>query len=439
MPSLTLILIIVGAALIGLVILYNYVQEERFRRQASRLFSRHDEDMMLGEAVQDNRATDGASKRVQLGDDAVLAREAQRAIAEAETEDLTVVHAARGMNAKAEAVVASPEGNAPHADISELSMDWGDEQLPTLPAGKPVAQTHAQTQHQPQLQPQPSAKPAPAAAPARDLPPPLDADTECIARLRIVQPKAGGLNNLISSLRRIGKPLRCFGQRPDGSWEPLLPDTRGSFGMAAFGLQLADRSGPTSLDQINAYCRFLYDFTAEDGGSVTCPEKAEMLRRAAELDAFCMDVDILISLTLTSSDARPFTSEALHGPVSEMGLQVNSEGVYVSRDAAGLPMFTLSNQESSPFPADGRGLTTHGVILQLDVPRVSDGLGAFDHMSRLAFELAQRLQGKVVDQKGRVWSEDHLARDRAHLTDLYGRMQERGIPSGGERALRLFA
>jgi FtsZ-interacting cell division protein ZipA len=417
MPSLTVILIIVGAALIGVVILYNYVQEERFRRQASRLFSRHDEDIMLGESVHDENSADGASKRVQIGDQAVLAREAQRAIAEAETDDPSHPGRALGVKVEPAAEDVVPPGQA--VSMPDLAGDWGD--------APGVASTAAESQ-------------PPAVPVARiDTPVPLDAETECIARLRIVSPSVGGLTSLISGLRRIGKPLRAFGQRPDGSWEPILVDTRGVFAVVAFGLQLADRSGPTSLDQINAFCRQLYEFAAEDGGAVTCPDKAEMLRRAAELDAFCMDVDILIGLTLSSSSARPFTSEALHGTVSEHGLQVDREGVYVARDADGLPAFTLSNQESAPFPADGRGLTTHGVILQLDVPRVSDGLAAFDQMSRLAFELAQRLQGKVVDQKGRVWSEDHLARDRAHLAELYARMQARDVPAGGERALRLFA
>ena len=53
---------------------------------------------------------------------------------------------------------------------------------------------------------------------------------------------------------------------------------------------------------------------------VTGPDKAEVLKRAADLDAFCLEVDIIIGLTLTSSDVRPFTSEALHGMASEAGM-----------------------------------------------------------------------------------------------------------------------
>jgi hypothetical protein len=36
-------------------------------------------------------------------------------------------------------------------------------------------------------------------------------------------------------------------------------------------------------------------------------------------------------------------------------------------------------------------------------------------------------------------SRDSLDKDRRRLTELYARMEARGIPAGGERALRLFA
>jgi hypothetical protein len=44
----------------------------------------------------------------------------------------------------------------------------------------------------------------------------------------------------------------------------------------------------------------------------------------------------------------------------------------------------------------------------------------------------------LVDDNGRNVSEDSLNRDRARLMSFYQRMEARGIPAGGERALRLF-
>ncbi|EFK97695.1 conserved hypothetical protein, partial [sediment metagenome] len=59
-------------------------------------------------------------------------------------------------------------------------------------------------------------------------------------------------------------------------------------------------------------------------------------------------------------------------------------------------------------------------------------------MTHLGFDLAARLEGRMVDDNGRVVSEESLNRDRARLLAFYQRMDARGIPAGGERSLRLF-
>jgi FtsZ-interacting cell division protein ZipA len=78
------------------------------------------------------------------------------------------------------------------------------------------------------------------------------------------------------------------------------------------------------------------------------------------------------------------------------------------------------------------------VTLLFDVPRVADGLAVFDRMTQFGFDLANRLEGRLVDDNGRVVSEESLNRDRSRLVAFYQRMQARGIPAGGERSLRLF-
>jgi len=232
--------------------------------------------------------------------------------------------------------------------------------------------------------------------------------------------------------------VRAFGGRTDGTWEPLSAHPRSLYAQAEFGLQLADRGGAVSQDQLDAFCRALYEFAAEEGGAVTCPGKEEALAVARELDLFCMDVDVLIGLNIVSADSRPFTSEAMHSLALEARLGLEADGSFHARDDAGNSLFTLTNHEDRPFPRDGRGLTTHGITLLFDVPRVSDGLAVFDRMTRLGFELAWRLEGRLVDDNGRTVNEDSLNRDRTRLAQFYARMEARDIPAGGERAMRLF-
>jgi hypothetical protein len=266
----------------------------------------------------------------------------------------------------------------------------------------------------------------------------LDAATEFIARLKFVAPVMANFGPLMLALRRIGKPVRAFGRRADGVWEALSSHPRSAFDQVEFGLQLADRSGAVSQDQINGFTRALYEFAAEEGGAVSCPDKQEALEHARDLDLFCMDVDVLIGLNVVSADSRPFTSEAMHGLAMDAQLALEPDGSFHARDSFGHTLFTLANQGEDPFPRDGRGLTTHGITLLFDVPRVADGLAVFDRMTRLGFDLAARLEGRLVDDNGRVVSEESLNRDRSRLMAFYQRMESRGIPAGGQRALRLF-
>jgi hypothetical protein len=266
----------------------------------------------------------------------------------------------------------------------------------------------------------------------------LDTDTEYVARIRFATPSAANFGPLLTTLRRVGKPVRAFGKRLDGIWEPLASHPRVSYDQVEIGLQLADRNGAVSHDQLDAFCRALYGFAAEEGGAVSCPDKQDALQAAKSLDMLCMEVDVLIGLNVISSDSRPFTSEAIHKQAEEAKLLLQADGTYQARDAFGHTLFTLANQEEHPFPKDGRGLTVHGLTLLFDVPRVAEGLAVFDRMTRFGFDLAWRLEGRLVDDNGRPVTEDNLNRDRARLAAFYGRMEARGIPAGGERALRLF-
>lgn len=430
MTTLQIVLALVAVVLIGAIVVYNLVQERRFRKEAERMFAHRRDDIMLGESVRAAGAEADAQPRIAFGDDSVTAPEVLHALREAEAEQDAVDlsrHLARPSAAEAApaaipAPTAAPVSAAPTA--------------PKPPAPRPL----------------PAKPPAPVAAPVASAPPPppaaeaeaaavpnaLDPETEYIARIRFASPCTTHFGALLGTLRRIGKPVRAFGKRTDGLWETLADQPRSGLQQVAIGLQLADRGGAVSHEQLDTFCRALYGFAAEAGGAVICPDKQDALQAAKALDLLCMEVDVQIGLNVVASDARPFTSEAIHKQAEDARLVLSSEGVYQARDAFGQVLFSLVNQDEQPFPADGRGMTVHGVTLLFDVPRVADGLAVFDRMTRLGFDLAWRLEGRLVDDSGRAVNEDNLNRDRARLAAYYGRMEARGIPAGGERALRLF-
>jgi FtsZ-interacting cell division protein ZipA len=458
MTTLQIVLAIVGVVLVGAIVVYNLVQERRFRKEAERMFSHRREDIMLGESVR-NGTGDDIQPRISFGEEGVVRPEVAQALKDAD-EDRPVLPRDRMIleeqaddwapeqryplsQAQDDSTVASPEDTRTAVEA--------DNYVPPAPAPEPdpvrLAEPEPPVTPPPAAVP-PSASPAPVFRPVPEAEPveeaqgahasSLDMDTEYVARIRFATPSMANYGGLLTSLRRIGKPVRAFGKRLDGIWEPLVSHPRASFDQVEIGLQLADRSGAVTHEQLDAFCRALYGFAAEQGGAVSCPDKQDALQAAKSLDMLCMEVDVLIGLNVVASESRPFTSEAIRSQADEARLVLGADGAYHAKDAFGHTLFTLANQDEQPFPADGRGLTVGGLTLLFDVPRVADGLAVFDRMTRFGFDLAWRLEGRLVDDSGRPVTEDNLNRDRARLAAFYGRMEARGIPAGGERALRLF-
>lgn len=467
MTTLQIVLAIVGIGMIGAIVIYNLVQERRFRKEADRLFSHKRDDIMLGEAVRTESSRRQGETRIQLTGQEAASPEARQAVEEANTPlrgghhevDFTFHGAFGEMSARDEEnplppplgdlplrqTPASPEVSPPDpvstssrvpepapvpATTFEVVKQSAEAEEPLEELGylPPLTSSFSETAH---VAAELAAQPQGASG--------LDAQTEFITRLKFASPAFTSYAGLLGSLRRIGKPVRSFGLRPDGVWEALTGNPRNAYSQMELGLQLADRGGAVAQDQLDAFCRTLYTFAADAGGAVICPDKEEALARASELDMFCMNVDVLMGLNVVAADAHPFTSEAIHTAAAGAGLTLERDGVYHARDANGQSLFTLINQEETPFPQDGRGLTTHGVTLLFDVPRVADGVNVFDRMTEFGYSLADRLSGRLVDDNGRAVSNDSLNRDRDRLVEFYTRMQRQNIPAGGERALRLFA
>ncbi len=459
MTTLQIVLAIVGVFLIALIVIYNLLQERRFRREAEKMFSHKREDVMLGESVRTESTNRRPETHIQLTDNTIAAPEVKHAVegveaplpsmdtmrrpigdsilSSLETIEPSQEESRHGQSDSVSGKMETPKPQNPEASAQPVLRPAQSQQAVQKPAATATVKMPPPVMVKPEPPPASSVAeeelgPSPAGENA------LDQATEFIARLKFVSPVMANFGPLIVTLRRIGKPVRAFGRRAEGAWEALSSHPRSAYDQVEFGLQLADRSGAVSQDQINAFTRALYEFAAEEGGAVICPDKQEALEHARDLDLFCMDVDVLIGLNVVSADSRPFTSEAMHGLAMEARLSLEADGSFHARDSFGHVLFTLSNQGEDAFPRDGRGLTTHGITLLFDVPRVADGLVVFDRMTKLGFDLAARLEGRLVDDNGRMVSEESLNRDRARLMAFYQRMDQRGIPAGGERALRLF-
>ena len=224
----------------------------------------------------------------------------------------------------------------------------------------------------------------------------------------------------VVALSGFSKPMRVEGFR-DGRWEALQHG--GRYALVRAGLQLADRRGAVGAE----------------GALATVPDRGEALKRAADLDRFCSEVDIQISLHVVSAGA-PFAGTKFRALAEAAGLALEDDGRFRRRDEQGRVMCQIANMDRTPFRADTmRATSTNGLTLELDVPRAPGPARAFEQFRDLARHLAQALEGSIVDEHRAALSVAAFDQILAQVQAVQRAMEARGVTPGSASALRLFS
>ena len=170
------------------------------------------------------------------------------------------------------------------------------------------------------------------------------------------------------------------------------------------------------------------------------PERQIALDAAAKLDEFGAEVDILVGVNVIALEQDTFPGTKIRALAEAGGFKLAHDGTFQYFNEHGAVLYTLSNQESAPFSADDmKHLTTHGLTLLFDVPRIPNGLRSFDHMILFARQLADSLKGMLVDDNLRPLTDDGVAKIKQQISTIYAKMDKYGIPAGSARAQRLFS
>jgi len=220
------------------------------------------------------------------------------------------------------------------------------------------------------------------------------------------------------------------------SWEPLNPE-RG-YSRLRSGMQLVDRRGAATEEDLAAFGAGIEKTAASIGALATVPDPASALAKARELDLFCSEVDIRFAVHVVS-DAAAFSGTRLGGLAQAAGFELDEpDGKFRQRDETGRVICSLANLEPSLFNFDGlRSLSTHGVTLELDVPRTPQGVFAQFRDSVQFF--ARELNARIVDDNRQPLGPAAFDAIGARLQAVHRSMEARGIVPGGALALRLFS
>lgn len=225
-----------------------------------------------------------------------------------------------------------------------------------------------------------------------------------------------------------------------GQWRPLDAQVAASFRHLLAALQVADRRGPVDADDLELFANGVRQLAGQFGAQVELPAVADVLVYAQALDKFCAAVDWRLAINLVHRNGLTLPLAGVRQLAEAAGLRFADDNVFVAEDGAGQALFTLTKLGGSPFAAEElQSLTTRGVTLTIDVPRVANGSAAFDRMLNLARHLVAALDAALVDDQRVEISDDMLTAIRAKIEEFQQKMAARDIPAGGRRALRLYA
>src|SRR5512139_3531118 len=377
MSDLQIGLLGIGAAIVVTVLLYNWLQERRFRRQADAAFQTPMADVLM------------------------------------------------------------QPGTPPHGSHQRVEPALRDPVLDAGMAGEVSGVIEPRLQVEPVASGQARAAAFAETAPAS----PYDELIEYRVRIGGDGVEASAFADAYHHARTLGKAVRWAGLVAGAAeWEELQPWRDVRYQQVMVTLQLADRNGAVQEERLAALCAMLQVTAQAHGLRVACDDVDDALERAQAIDRFCVDVDVLIGLNVVARGDGVVDLARVVREAETSGMVLGADGAFQLLDSRGEPLFALCNHDAEPFgPEVADGQATQGVTLQFDVPRVPDGLKVFDGMVAFGRGLANEVGGILVDDNLRPLTDAGIEKIRSQLTHIYQRMEARGVPSGSRRSLRLFS
>ena len=377
MSDLQIGLMILGLFVIGGVVGFNWFQEKKFRQRAEYGFKRPDADVLLG----------------------------------------------------------SDETHALAAD-----EEWETRIDPHLEPRLETVATEDNTPVETQPEPPQVAKPQVAKGASRAVSLP-DTSISYVAEIRAgeVVP-ASAIDSLEAGLKETGCKYQLFGyDYHKRAWEPLSDPENWYTSIKVF-VQLVDRGGAVTREQVEDIATLVRKLANEISGICEVPATDEVMTEALSLEDFCLEVDIIVGLSVAARPGQVLHGTQLRALAESSGLKLGSNGVFVMPDEHGGALFTMDNQESNPFHADKlKNMTTRGVTFLLDVPRTGDGIKVLNRMIGICKQFADSLDAVLCDDNRTILNDSGLDKIRNQLRSTYETMERRGIPAGSATARQLFS
>ena len=418
MSDLQVALIILGIFIIAGVVVYNWMQERKLRKEVTSEFIVPQKDVL--------------SEDFYIDTDAYVEKE----LAEVTEKARSVKHS---VAAESMPALASVDDSV-FDDSPIASHEMQEEVAPEVDA--PVSVFASATVVQEELQSEPIVKATLLQGIHASLPDAVHTQVDLSAILYATKNfSVKDLDALRASLAEIPQPITVYGLDNEEKWHLLsesAPDV--TFKQVACSMQLADRGGPVAKSLLNKF-----QFAVEDSGlalnaHVEWQGNGDAMQRAIELDQFCIEVDQLISVHLVQGE-MPIHGTKFKGLAEANAMRLKDDGkFYYYANGKEEPLFCLIDTNNIPFTAESlRSNVLKSVTFQIEIPKVNNCELVFNQLIAMAQKMASSLNGRLVDDNQKPLGDLQIEKIRQQLKVIHATMVARGIMPGSPSSMRLFS
>lgn len=328
--------------------------------------------------------------------------------------------------------------NAPYEEGVTTDEDT-EEPWPTMsPEEAEAAMTQA---FQEEGRPSQVHQPQDEATDALNLPAPLDLIIDLVGLLH--KPKITNdieIKAFLHALTDVDKTIHVYAKLPQGDWQLVTREyVPPQFTMIAAGIQLADRSGFISKPMLDHFQSQVEQLSKLLSAHLEWLGDPDPWRYASQLDQFCIDVDKLVGFHIVHGHNGPFTGTKFRGLAEANGLQLADDGRFVRYSDDQVCHYTVENHDSLPFSPDMlRNSVIRGVAFKLDIPRVKNCPEVFNQMALIGQHMASHLSAYIHDDNKRPVAEPQFDIVRQQVKMIHAKMVARGVVPGSATAMRLF-
>jgi len=241
----------------------------------------------------------------------------------------------------------------------------------------------------------------------------------------------------------LDKPRAIYGLRHvTGVWTNIEADPEGTdYDDLKLTLQMLDDNGAVDESELNTFVQMGLTFGDQfKRRTLFSLDVDEAIMVAQELNEFCKQHDVIASINVVANSPVGFPGNTIAAVANDLGMRFGEMNIFHYYNGNGRLEYSMASLfQPGDFDRDNmEKFRTKGLTLFMQVPRAFDCVNVFGDMIAVAVQMADRMGGRLVDQDMKPLTESGINTIRAQIELIASDMRSRGIPPGGEAALRLF-